>query len=155
VVVPPRDNALPWAAGHLRTRALADIAGQGLEGWKASSSDPPLSLAENAMYRLKQLFGGSVASRVFEAQVTEVHARIAALNSHAVIYAPTPTHTITRLKSPSGAGETEPHVLSESRPLRQAVTRRLGLLRGRTRRRPDPIAGFNDLRRLGVEHIMR
>ena len=80
VVVPPRENAVPWEAGHPRTKALADIAGQGLEGWKASSGYHRRSLAENAMYRLKQLFGGSVASRVFEAQVTEVHARIAALN---------------------------------------------------------------------------
>jgi len=81
VVVPPRENAVPWGAGHPRTRALADIAGQGLEGWKASSGYPRRCLAENAMYRLKQLFGGSVASRVFEAQVTEVDVRIAALNT--------------------------------------------------------------------------
>ncbi len=38
------------------------------------------SLAENAMYRLKQLFGEAVASRIFESQVNEVHARIAAMN---------------------------------------------------------------------------
>lgn len=80
VVVPPRENAVPWEAGHPRTRALAAITEQGVEGWKASSGYHRRSLAENAMYRLKQLFGGSVASRVFEAQVTEVHVRIAALN---------------------------------------------------------------------------
>lgn len=60
---------------------LADIAGQGLKGWKASSGYHRRSLAENALYRLKQLFGGCVASRIFAAQVTEVHARIAALNT--------------------------------------------------------------------------
>ncbi|CAK0737978.1 hypothetical protein CCP3SC1_1020006 [Gammaproteobacteria bacterium] len=32
------------------------------------------------MYRLKQLFGDGVASRIFESQVNEVYARIAALN---------------------------------------------------------------------------
>jgi hypothetical protein len=32
------------------------------------------------MYRLKQLFGDHLASRLFETQVVEVHARIAAMN---------------------------------------------------------------------------
>jgi hypothetical protein len=32
------------------------------------------------MYRLKQLFGDHLASRLFESQVTEVHVRIAAMN---------------------------------------------------------------------------
>lgn len=52
LVVPPRDNA-----GYHRR-----------------------SLAENAMYRLKQLFGDRLASRLFETQVTEVHVRVAAMN---------------------------------------------------------------------------
>jgi hypothetical protein len=38
------------------------------------------NIAENAMYRLKQLFGDSLASRLIETQVTELHTRIAALN---------------------------------------------------------------------------
>lgn len=32
------------------------------------------------MYRLKQLFGETLASPLFETQVTEVHARSAAMN---------------------------------------------------------------------------
>ena len=32
------------------------------------------------MYRLKQLFGDRLASRLFETQVTEVHVRVAAMN---------------------------------------------------------------------------
>jgi hypothetical protein len=32
------------------------------------------------MYRLKQLFGDRLASRCFEAQVTEVHVRAAVMN---------------------------------------------------------------------------
>ena len=80
VVVPPRENAVPWEADHPRTQALAEIAEQGLAGWKKSSGYHRRSLAENAMYRLKQLFGESLASRQIETQVTEVHARIAAMN---------------------------------------------------------------------------
>jgi len=80
LVVPPRDNAVPWEEGHPRNQALADIDTQGKEHWKKSSGYHQRSLAENAMYRLKQLFGDHLASRVFESQVTEVHARIAAMN---------------------------------------------------------------------------
>lgn len=52
-------------------------------GWRAeeSSGYPRRSLAENAFYRFKQLFGNRLASRLFETQVTEVHARVAAMNT--------------------------------------------------------------------------
>lgn len=80
VVVPPRANAVPWEAEHPRTQALAEIAEQGLAGWKKTSGYHRRSLAENAMYRLKQLFGDDLASRQIETQATEVHARIAAMN---------------------------------------------------------------------------
>ena len=81
VVVPPRDNAVAWEADHPRTQALTDIAERGMAEWKKSTNYHQRSLAENAMYRFKQLFGGSLASRDFERQVTEVHARVAAMNT--------------------------------------------------------------------------
>lgn len=81
VVVPPRANAAPWEPEHPRTRALAAIAEQGLAAWKDATGYHHRSLAENAIYRLKQLFGDRLACRQFETQVTEVHARIAALNT--------------------------------------------------------------------------
>ena len=81
VVVPPRENAVPWEADHPRTRALADIAERGLPGWKAAAGYHRRSLAENAIYRFKQIFGDRLASRIFETQVTEVHARVAAMNT--------------------------------------------------------------------------
>ena len=34
----------------------------------------------NAMYRFKQFFGDRLVSRQFDTQVTEVHARVAAMN---------------------------------------------------------------------------
>jgi hypothetical protein len=80
VAVPPRDNAVPWAADHPRTQALAAIAAQGLPAWKRAVGYHRRSLAENAMYRFKQLFGDRLASRLFETQVTEVHVRVAAFN---------------------------------------------------------------------------
>lgn len=80
LVVPPRENAVPWAADHPRTQALADIATHGLSAWKRARGYHHRSLAENAMYRFKQLFADRLASRRFETQVTEVHVLVAALN---------------------------------------------------------------------------
>ena len=51
-----------------------------MEEWKNSTGYHQRSLAENAMYRLIQLLGDRLASRLFETQVTEVHVRIAAMN---------------------------------------------------------------------------
>jgi len=80
LIVPPRDNAVPWEEGHPRTEALAHIAEQGIKAWKQSTNYHPRSLAENAMYRLKQLLDDRLSSRSFETQVTEVHVRIATMN---------------------------------------------------------------------------
>ncbi len=80
LVVPPRDNAVAWEDGHPRNDVLKQIEEKGMATWKKESGYHRRSIAENAMYRLKQLFGDAVASRIFDAQVVEVHARIAAMN---------------------------------------------------------------------------
>lgn len=80
LVVPPRDNAAAWKEWHPRNDVLTQIQEKGLATWKKESGYHHRSLAENAMYRLKQLFGDHLASRLFESQVVEVHARIAAMN---------------------------------------------------------------------------
>ncbi|MGZ8548977.1 MAG: urease accessory protein UreH domain-containing protein, partial [Sulfuricurvum sp.] len=74
------NNAAAWKEGHPRNDVLAQIQEKGLATWKKESGYHHRSLAENAMYRLKQLFGDHLASRLFESQVVEVHARIAAMN---------------------------------------------------------------------------
>jgi hypothetical protein len=81
LVVPPRQNAVEWEAGHPRTEALAQIKEKGMPVWKRETDYHRRSIAENAMYRLKQLFGDKLASRLFGTQVVEVHARIAAMNT--------------------------------------------------------------------------
>jgi hypothetical protein len=81
VIVPPREGAVPWEEGHPRNQVIAEIAAHGVKAWKDSSGYHQRSLAENGMYRLKQLFGDHLASRLFESQVTEVHVRIAAMNT--------------------------------------------------------------------------
>lgn len=80
LVVPPRENAVPWEEGHPRNAVLETVAQRGMAEWKEESGYHRRSIAENAMYRLKQLFGDRLASRLFETQVTEVHARVAAMN---------------------------------------------------------------------------
>jgi hypothetical protein len=51
----------------------------GRDGWKDDSGYHRRSLAENMMYRLKQL-GDKLFSRVFERQDAEVHIRVAIIN---------------------------------------------------------------------------
>ena len=80
LIVPPRDDAVPWEKEHPRTQALAYIAERGIKAWKTSTNYHQRSLAENAMYRFKQLLGDGLVSRSFATQVTEVHVRIAAMN---------------------------------------------------------------------------
>lgn len=79
--VPPRDNARFWEDGHPRNTAWFLILMMGLSWWKMVTGYHKRSLAENAMYRLKQLFGTSLASRQFKTQESEVHARLAAMNT--------------------------------------------------------------------------
>lgn len=65
-VVPPRENAVPWEEGHPRTQALENIAQHGRKEWKKIAGYHRRSLAENAMYRFKPLFGDRLACRLFE-----------------------------------------------------------------------------------------
>jgi hypothetical protein len=81
LVVPPRATAIAWAADHPRTQALEEITAQGLAAGKQRTAYHRRSLAENARYRLNQLFGERLASRRFDTQVAEVQSRVAALNT--------------------------------------------------------------------------
>ena len=77
--IPPRDGAVPWGDDHPRDRILQAIAERGRDGWKDDSCYHRRSLAENMMFRLKQL-GERLFSRTFERQVAEAHVRAAILN---------------------------------------------------------------------------
>lgn len=79
-MVPPRANAVAWEADHPRSVALEQIEKQGMQAWKEQKGYHERSIAENAMFRVKQLFWDRLASRIFETRVVEGHARIAAMN---------------------------------------------------------------------------
>ncbi|MCF7987304.1 MAG: hypothetical protein K9L60_07030 [Methylovulum sp.] len=57
---------MAWEDGHPRNEVLAQIQEKGLATWKDESGYHRRRIAENTMYRLKQLFGDKLASRVFE-----------------------------------------------------------------------------------------
>ena len=78
--IPPRDGAVTWGDDHPRDVILQEIEAKGLDGWKNDSGYHRRSIAENMMYRLKQL-GDSLYSRTFERQVNEAHVRAAIINT--------------------------------------------------------------------------
>lgn len=78
--IPPRTNAVLWGDDHPRDAVLSQIEKEGMAAWKVSANYHRRSLAENAMYRLKQLFGDKLSARCLDTQTAEVHCRIAAMN---------------------------------------------------------------------------
>jgi hypothetical protein len=53
--IPPREGAVPWGNDHPRDAILKEIDVKGSAGWKNDSGYHRRSLAENMMYRVKQL----------------------------------------------------------------------------------------------------
>ncbi|WP_447883411.1 transposase [Serratia fonticola] len=82
VLIPPQTGAGYWPAEYAdRNQA---VARQRLTGsnayWKWNTTYNRRSVAETAMYRVKQLFGGHLTLRDYDAQVGEAMAMIRALN---------------------------------------------------------------------------
>ncbi len=80
-LIPPRDGAAFWEQGHPRNLS---VACQKLYGsnkhWKQRYGYHKRSLSETAMHRVKQLLGGKLSLRNYNAQVGEAYAMIKALN---------------------------------------------------------------------------
>lgn len=90
--IPPRDGAVEWGNNHPRDAILAEIAAKGREGWKEDSGYHRRSLAENMMYRLKQL-GDRLFSRTFDRQDAEGHVRAAIINQFTYLGMPRSVRT--------------------------------------------------------------
>jgi hypothetical protein len=84
VVVPPRRNGKPWETStpeaKARNEVLRTVGHLGRRLWKRWSGYHQRSLAETAMFRLKQL-GDRLSARRSERQNAEVHIRCAILNT--------------------------------------------------------------------------
>lgn len=80
-LIPPREGAAYWEQGHPRNLA---VSFQKLYGsnkkWKQRYGYHRRSISETAMYRIKQLLGGRLSMRNYNAQVGETYAMIKALN---------------------------------------------------------------------------
>ena len=82
----PRRNARvsagadPPAWRVARDATLRAIEAQGRYGWRTSSGCTRQSLAENAMFRFKTVFGGKLCARIFENQQVEAAIKCAVLN---------------------------------------------------------------------------
>ncbi|EJE8676207.1 IS5 family transposase [Vibrio parahaemolyticus] len=80
-LIPPREGAAFWEQGHPRNLAVGcqKIYGSNNK-WKKRYGYHKRSLSETAMYRVKQLLGGKLSLRNYNAQVGETYAMIKALN---------------------------------------------------------------------------
>ncbi len=79
-VVPPRENAIPWEDAVIRGLWLwRRLLSRGWWNGRKPSVIPPQYRGERHVSP-QELFGDGLASRLFEIQVTEVHARLAAMN---------------------------------------------------------------------------
>lgn len=80
-LIPPREGAAFWENGHPRNLA---VGCQKLyvsnNKWKKRYGYHKRSLSETAMYRVKQLLGGRLSLKNYNAQVGETYAMIKALN---------------------------------------------------------------------------
>ncbi len=86
ILIPPRRNARIWKHGNTadpplaRDEDLRHIRRSGRKAWKREVGYHVRSLAETGVFRMKAIFGGHLASRRPERQVTEGAIRGRALN---------------------------------------------------------------------------
>jgi hypothetical protein len=86
ILIPPRSNARIWRHGNAsgpplpRDENLRHIRRVGRKAWKQEVGYHIRSLAETGMFRMKVIFGGHLAGRRPECQVTEGAIRGRALN---------------------------------------------------------------------------
>ncbi|EGR2064904.1 IS5 family transposase [Vibrio cholerae] len=80
-LIPPREGAAFWENGHPRNLAVGCQKLYGSNNkWKKRYGYHKRSLSETTMYRVKQLLGGRLSLRNYNAQVGETYAMIKALN---------------------------------------------------------------------------
>ncbi|MGL0934442.1 transposase, partial [Vibrio vulnificus] len=80
-LIPPREGAAFWENGHPRNLAVGCQKLYGSNNkWKKRYGYHKRSLSETAMHRVKQLLGGRLSLRNYNAQVGETYAMIKALN---------------------------------------------------------------------------
>lgn len=79
-VIPPRKNAAYWEKEHPRNQAVSACRKEGRKAWKITVGYHRRSLAETAVYRFKQLIGGTLSTRIPANQGTEAYVGVAVIN---------------------------------------------------------------------------
>ncbi|WP_242601627.1 transposase [Vibrio metoecus] len=81
-LIPPREGAAFWDNGHPRNLAVGcqKLYGPTISGKSGTAIINADYQTETAMYRVKQLLGGRLSLRNYNAQVGETYAMIKALN---------------------------------------------------------------------------
>ncbi|MCV5466731.1 IS5/IS1182 family transposase, partial [Escherichia coli] len=81
-LIPPRNGAGYWPGESAdRNRGVANQRLRGSNArWKWTTEYNRRSIAETAMYRMKQLLGDSLTQRDYDGQVAEAMAMVRALN---------------------------------------------------------------------------
>ena len=86
IAIPPQKNAHIWQHGnthappHPRDENLRQIRALGRKQWKIETGYHQRSLSENAFFRFKTIFGGTLQARLLANQLTEVRIKSAILN---------------------------------------------------------------------------
>jgi hypothetical protein len=86
-LIPPRKGAIIKKHGNCkgapysRDENIRGVRRMGRKKWKTSMGYHVRSLSETAMYRVKQLFGGSLSCRSFNNQCAELFIKLAAMNT--------------------------------------------------------------------------
>ena len=84
--IPPRSNARLdrcgafGLAGRYRNEAIIAMRKGDLDGWKERTKYHRRSLAETAMFQIKQIFGDKLKARNFDSQVVETRIKVTILN---------------------------------------------------------------------------
>ncbi len=92
-LIPPREGAAFWERGHPRNLAVGcQKLNWPNKKWKKRYGYHKRSLSEIAMYRVKQLLGGKLRLRNYNAQVGETYTMIKVLNKLTVLGMPEIQH---------------------------------------------------------------
>ena len=80
-VIPPRRNAIFSKQDSPRNEVLRQIQKLGRKTWKVNNGYHKRSLAETAVFRIKNIFGDKLRSRNLDNQITEASILCSALNT--------------------------------------------------------------------------
>jgi hypothetical protein len=80
LAVDPKSHAISWDEVHPRSQAANQIEQTSRKQWKQTSGYHRRNIAENTMYRVKQLLSAKLTLRHYDNKLTEIMAGLRAIN---------------------------------------------------------------------------